>query len=118
MAGVFAFLSSIFAFGASGAMAFKDQNEVERANKEYLNNNYNYSVQIRYERNSIGFDLDKVIEAIENDYPNISKCNAYEVAFAAIAKRKMEEETNYKYEPRGVSKYFDLARYATDEFKV
>lgn len=118
MSAVFAFLSSIFALGTSGAMAFKAQNEVERANQEYLNNNYNYSVQIEYERNSIGFDLDKVIDAIKNDYPNISEGNAYEVAFAAIAKRKMEEETNYKYEVRGVAQYFELDKYATDEFKV
>ena len=39
MSAVFAFLSSIFALGTSGAMAFKAQNEVERANQEYLNNN-------------------------------------------------------------------------------
>lgn len=118
MTGVFAFLSSMFALGGSGAIEFKDQHDIEQANREYRRNNYNYSVQIRYEKNSIGYDLDKVIEAVKNDYPNISECNAYEVAFAAIAKRKMESETNYKYEPRGVAKHFDLTRYATDEFKV
>lgn len=118
MSGVFTFLSSLFALGSSGAMAYKNHNEVEKANREYLDSKYNFSAQLRYERNSIGYDLDKVIDAIKDDYPNISECNAYEVAFAAIAKRKMEEETNYRYEQRGITKYFDLEKYATDKFKI
>lgn len=118
MGGVFAFITSLFSLSASGIMAFKEQSSMDRKNKEFLDSKYNFSAQLRYERNSIGYDLDKVIEAIKDDYPNISDCNAYEVAFAAIAKRKMEEETHYKYEQRGITKYFELEKYATDKFKV
>lgn len=121
MGGLFCFFTGLLSLGASAGIAFKEQSDIDRQNMEYLQGNYSYAVQSDYDFNRgklyAAYDLDRVVEAIKADYPRMTDYNAWEVAEAAVAKKMMEEQTNYKYKLSENCKFFDLDKYAKDEFK-
>jgi len=123
MGGIISFFIGLFSLGAGTTMAAKEDMDLHRKNQEYLAGNYNYSTQSMYDYGSNGllysrFDIDAITVAIKTDWPRMSDLNAWELAKTAAAKKLMEEETPYKYQVPDRFKYFDLDKYAADEFRV
>lgn len=121
MGPILGFFTGLFSLGASAGLAIKEQSEIDRKNREYVQNRYSYAVQSGYDfhwgRLNAAYDMDKVIGEVMADYPLITRYNAIDVARAAVAKKMMETETEYKYKPEEKCSFFDLDKYAKEEFK-
>ena len=83
-------------------------------NREYRQycekNNCNLALQAKYEVGTFGVDLDAV-EALRKDYPNMSELSAFEIAEVLERKRKMEAETQYKYDVPAGMKFVNFDKY-------
>lgn len=119
--GPFAFLAGLFSLGASAGMSIKQDMENERQVREREEKHYSYPTQSRYDYNASklygAYDILAMTERILEEYPRMSYGVANEIAEASVAKKLMEAETPFKYEPSMRCQYFDLDKYATDEFK-
>lgn len=91
--------------------------ERRRRNREFESGNYNLTAQSRYEYDHGDFNIYKIMDALHKDYPGMNTHNAYHIAEMAIAKRRMEEETPYKYYVEPDYRFMDLEKYASDDFK-
>ena len=91
--------------------------ERRRRNREFESGNYNMSAQMRYEGKYGDFNLFKIMDALHKDYPGMNTFNANKIAEMAIAKRRMEEETPYKYYVDPDYRFINLEKYASDDFK-
>lgn len=91
--------------------------ERRRRNREFESGNYNMSAQMRYEGKYGDFNLFKIMDALHKDYPGMNTFNANKIAEMAIAKRRMEEETPYKYYLDPDYRFINLEKYASDDFK-
>lgn len=122
MTGIASFFVGLLSLGAGAGMAFKERSEIERENREYVANRYSYAVQSEYDYNygrlMRAYDMKKVEAAVKADYPRMTDTAAYKVAEAAVAKKLMESETNYRYKVSEDCKFFDLDKYVRDEFKI
>lgn len=124
MGGPFAFLAGIFSLGASAGISLKEQADLERKNREFRSHKYSSYIQADYDFGKTGemvltYDFDKIKQAIKKDYPNMSNMWISKITQTAIAKRMMEEETDYEYRiPEEIQNAeINLDKYATDEFK-
>lgn len=122
MTGIASFFVGLLSLGAGAGMAFKEHSEIERENREYVANRYSYAVQSEYDYNygrlMRAYDMKKVEAAVKADYPRMTDTAAYKVAEAAVAKKLMESETNYRYKVSEDCKFFDLDKYVRDEFRI
>lgn len=122
MTGIASFFVGLLSLGAGAGMAFKERSEIERENREYVSNRYSYAVQSEYDYNygrlMRAYDMKKVEAAVKADYPRMTDTAAYKVAEAAVAKKLMESETNYRYKVSEDCKFFDLDKYVRDEFRI
>lgn len=122
MTGIASFFVGLLSLGAGAGMAFKERSEIERENREYVANRYSYAVQSEYDYNygrlMRAYDMKKVEAAVKADYPRMTDTAAYKVAEAAVAKKLMESETNYRYKVSEDCKFFDLDKYVRDEFRI
>ena len=91
--------------------------ERRKRNHEFESGNYNMSAQMRYEGKYGDFNLFKIMDALHKDYPGMNTFNANKIAEMAIAKRRMEEETPYKYYVDPDYRFINLEKYASDDFK-
>ena len=91
--------------------------EHRRRNREFESGNYNMSAQMRYEGKYGDFNLFKIMDALHKDYPGMNTFNANKIAEMAIAKRRMEEETQYKYYVDPDYRFINLEKYASNDFK-
>lgn len=91
--------------------------ERRRRNHEFESGNYNMSAQMRYEGKYGDFNLFKIMDALHKDYPGMNTFNANKIAEMAIAKRRMEEETPYKYYVDPDYRFINLEKYASNDFK-
>lgn len=122
MTGIASFFVGLLSLGAGAGMAFKERSKIERENREYVANRYSYAVQSEYDFNygrlMRAYDMKKVEAAVKADYPRMTDTAAYKVAEAAVAKKLMESETNYRYKVSEDCKFFDLDKYVRDEFRI
>ena len=109
------FVSGVASCLASGIMGLKESNDIEVQYEQDLAAGYSYAAQSRYDfdqgRLYKQFYIGDIMNDIKKDYPKMNDFVAREIAEAAIAKKLLEEETNYKYKPLDKFKYFDLKKY-------
>lgn len=123
MGGPFSFLIGIGSLLASGGMALKEVADLEAKNREWRSHKYSYYIQDDYDRNIAGmalaYDFDKIKTAIRSDYPGMSDTWIYKITITALAKKMMEEETDWEYRvPEQIRNAgIDLDRYSLDKFK-
>lgn len=121
MSGIFSFFSGVFSLGAGMGLALKELNNNEIEWENNIAAGYNYAAQSKYDFDSgklyINFDIEAIIQEIQNDYPKMNEFCAREIAEASVAKRMLEEETKYKYKPSENCKFFNLEKYARNEFR-
>ena len=121
--GPFAFIIGVISLFTSFGLTLYDQNKHEREKEEYRNTGYNQIVQCgRYDGDQCylreKYDMFKVIDAVKEEYPHMSDVIAYKVAYAAVAKKLMEEETSYKYQvPEELLFLGDIERFAKEELR-
>lgn len=122
MGGPFTFLGGLAALIASGFMGYSDRHRYDRENAEYRNGNHNMSLQVnkyedsRYMRDY--YDIKDVMDAVRDEYPNMSDANIYTVARLAIGKKLMESETSFHYYvPPTFRCLGDIERFAKDEYR-
>lgn len=107
----------------SGAMALKESEERELKNEEWRSHRYSHYIQEDYDlathKMALRYDFDKIKAAIRMDYPNMSDHWAFRITVTAIAKKMMEEETDYEYKIPDQIRHanIDLDKYALDKFK-
>lgn len=116
------FVSGVASCLASGIMGLKEDNDREVQYAADQAAGYNSIEQDRYDLNLgriyYAFNLEKIIADIQKDYPKMNHYAAQKVALASVAKKLMEEETRYKYRPSESTKYFDLDKYAKEEYRA
>lgn len=123
MGGPFSFLIGIGSLLASGGMTLKEDYALEAKNREWSSHKYSYYIQGDYDRNLtrmvLTYDFDKIKAAIQADYPGMSDTWVYKITKTALAKKMMEEETNWEYRvPEQIQNAgIDLERYSLDTFK-
>ena len=123
MGGPFSFLIGIGSLLASGCMALKEDAELEAENREGRSHKYSYYIQDDYDRNitrmDLTYDFNKIKAVIRSDYPGMSDTWVYKITKTALAKKMMEEETNWEYRvPEQIQNAgIDLERYSLDTFK-
>lgn len=115
------FVSGVASCLASGIMGIKEDNDREAQYEADKRAGYNSIVQDRYDYNIArlfeAYDYRAMIEDIKRQYPRMTDFAAEKVIMASIAKKLMEEETNYKYKPSESVKYFYLDQYTKDEYR-
>ena len=121
MGGLFAFLTGIFSLGTGFALSCKEQNDLDLQWEKDVAEGYSYAAQSEYDFNRgrlyRAYFIDDIMKEIQKDYPNMNDYCARQVAEAAVAKKLLEEETQYKYKPSDNCKFFNLNKYAKEEFK-
>lgn len=123
MGGPFSFLIGLGSLLTSGAMALQVSEETEARKQEWREHRYSYYIQEDYDL-AIGkmmevYDFDKIKKAIKADYPNMGNAFIFKIAITAVAKRMMEEETDWEYRvPEQIQNAnINIDKYSTDEFK-
>lgn len=116
------FITGIGALTGAAFSELKESNAKERQWEERLKKGYSQAAQSRYDLGSRypykEFDIGKIKEEIKSDYPWASDLLVHEVAMTATAKKLFEDETEYVYEVPERMNYFDLDKYAADEFRL
>lgn len=116
-----AFITGVFALTGSAVMGIKEDNDREVQYEADKRAGYNSIVQDRYDYNIArlfeAYDYRAMMEDIKRQYPRMTDFAARKVIMASIAKKLMEEETNYKYKPSESVKYFYLDQYTKDEYR-
>lgn len=121
--GPFSFLIGLGSLVASSFMTLGKDAGLEAKSQEWKSHKYSHYIQEDYDLNTarmvLSYDFDKIKAAIRADYPGISDTWAYKITVTAIAKRMMEEETEWEYQvPEQIlDANIDIDKYATDEFK-
>ena len=123
MGGPFSFLIGLGSLIASGTMALRESEIREEKNQEWKSHKYSHYIQEDYDlathKMALRYDFDKIKAVIKMDYPNMSDHWVFRITVTAIAKKMMEEETDYEYKIPDQIRHanINLEKYALDEFK-
>lgn len=119
--GPFSFFGGLIALFTSGVASVIESNKQDLENERWQKERYNIVVQRnRYDgdlpRLLTAYDYKKVEDEIAKAYPNMNSFNRHQIALQAIAKKMMEEETDYKYEVQDKYKFLgNIERFCTVE---